>query len=576
VLGYVPIRTGPAAGLYVSAGLSTEAAFAAIDRATRIGLLLVAVGLASAAAAALLAARLYLRPPVQRLLGAMRRWREGDTSARVGPLADRSELGRLASGFDEMADALQARTAALRESEARYHALFDASPFAVIIIDPVTHRILDFNDRTCTEYGYTREELLGMSISDIDALSDSTAIRDRGRQHAVRPGAQEFEARHRTRSGALRDVLVRVQGVVLDGRDVTYGAHFDITARKAAEAALRESEARLRLTVEAARLGIWEYDLRHGIGTHAGLLSAELPSLGDGRFTLDEWFGAIHPEDREATERAFRDTAEGRTAHFSTEFRLRLRDGGMVWIASFGAVVEHDPATGAPLRLAGIAQDITERKATEQRQVLLMREVDHRAKNALTVVQAALRLTRAETAEDYARAVEGRVSALARAHTLLAEGRWEGAGLRELVLGELSAFADEGEAGLPGGSICLDGPELVLAPHVAQALSMALHELATNAIKHGALSAPGGKVRVGWTLDIPRDRLRILWEESGGPLLSGQPPARRGFGTRVLDATIRMQLGGQVTQDWRAEGLRVVLELPHARQAAEVPFAAEG
>lgn len=221
----------------------------------------------------------------------------------------------------------------------------------------------------------------------------------------------------------------------------------------------------------------------------------------------------------------------------------------------------HPTNTGG---LSVYLRDIRERKHAEERQRLLAREVDHRAKNALAVVQAAVRLTRAEDVPGYARALEGRVAALARAQTLLAQDRWAGADLRALVRGELNPFL--------GGNrqrAELDGPPVTLPPGAAQPLAMAVHELATNALKHGALSVEGGRVAVSWRASgrAAHRVLRLRWIEMGGPPVRGAP-ARRGFGTRVLEATIGRQLGGTVSLAWEAQGLICEIELPLTRTPA--------
>jgi PAS domain S-box-containing protein len=223
---------------------------------------------------------------------------------------------------------------------------------------------------------------------------------------------------------------------------------------------------------------------------------------------------------------------------------------------------------GGPLAHLGVTRDVTERKASAERQALLVRELDHRAKNALAVVQAALRLTPKDDPGAYARAVEGRVAALARAHTLLARAQWAGADLRAVAEGELAPFL--GAAASARGAVEpraeLEGPPLALKPGAAQALSMALHELATNATKHGALSAPGGQVSLSWKVDPASGDLRLRWAERGGPPVA-TPPARRGFGSRVLEATVRGQLGGRVSRAWEPAGLVCDVEVPLAQAA---------
>jgi two-component sensor histidine kinase len=191
------------------------------------------------------------------------------------------------------------------------------------------------------------------------------------------------------------------------------------------------------------------------------------------------------------------------------------------------------------------------RRHAEDRQNLLAREVDHRAKNALALAQSIVRLTRAEDVKAYMRAVEGRISALARVHTILSLSSWQGAKIGKLVDEEFAPYA-------MGGQIALSGSEVQLQPATAQTLALALHELVTNSAKYGALSTLSGRLSLTW--DIQADTLMLAWEESGGPLV--EEPASRGFGTRSVIASIESQLGGKAEFDWRSEGLICRLWVP--------------
>jgi two-component sensor histidine kinase len=191
-------------------------------------------------------------------------------------------------------------------------------------------------------------------------------------------------------------------------------------------------------------------------------------------------------------------------------------------------------------------QDISERKQAEDQLRILARELDHRSKNLLALVQATVLLTKADTADDFKAAIEGRIRALSNAHTLLAESRWAGADLRKLVTEELSPYCSE-----EASRADVDGPDLVLEPQSAQSIAMVLHELTTNAVKYGALSGSSGRVRVQWTRLVD-GKLVLCWNEAGGPPV--KPPTRRGVGTRLIDNVIRAAKG-EVRYKWGADGL---------------------
>jgi PAS domain S-box-containing protein len=195
--------------------------------------------------------------------------------------------------------------------------------------------------------------------------------------------------------------------------------------------------------------------------------------------------------------------------------------------------------------------DITERKRAEEARELLAREVDHRSRNALAVVQAIVRLTDAPDIESYKEAVFGRVAALARAQGALADRRWEGAPLDMLVGESMSVLATPDR-------YSLTGPAIHLRPQHTQPASMLIHELATNASKYGALSVQGGRVAISWTADED-GAVTLDWMETGGPLVSG--PGRAGFGSRLMIQLAR-QMAANLTQTWAPEGLRVRLAIP--------------
>ena len=214
---------------------------------------------------------------------------------------------------------------------------------------------------------------------------------------------------------------------------------------------------------------------------------------------------------------------------------------------------------GAVVGAVNMLVDITERKAAETalrepeaRLALLAREVDHRAKNILATVQAIARRTQADSVPAYVEVLTGRILALSRAHTLLAEGQMVGADLKRLVEQELAAYGG-GE-----GRVKISGFRLTLGPESAQPLAMSIHELATNAAKYGALSVPGGRLVVEWSW-ASNERLVLRWIETGGPAV--RKPSRQGFGSELIEVLTR-QLGGETSFEWCAQGLVCELDLP--------------
>ena len=259
----------------------------------------------------------------------------------------------------------------------------------------------------------------------------------------------------------------------------------------------------------------------------------------------------LHAEDWPKFDDVMRKLLAGIGETHHVEFRIHRPGGEVRWCIGSAASTLHE-ATGA-IQISGVILDISERKADEDRQVLLAREVDHRAKNALALVQALVRLTRAQTMEEFVRAVEGRILSLSRVHSILSQSRWEGADLASLLRDELAPF-DLGNL----ARIATQGPDVLLDSATAQTLALALHELTTNTAKYGALSLPSGRLDVNWRIDD--HDLIIHWKEQGGPAVS--QPTRQGFGTSAIVAGIKHQQGGEVTFDWKEEGLDCRLRVP--------------
>jgi PAS domain S-box-containing protein len=231
-----------------------------------------------------------------------------------------------------------------------------------------------------------------------------------------------------------------------------------------------------------------------------------------------------------------------RIHHYETV--RRRKDGSLVDVSLTVSPLKN--AEGRIIGASKIARDITERKRSEAQIATLAREAEHRAKNILASVQATAHLTHADTVEEFKRALNGRIQALANVHSLFAQSRWAGADLRTVAMQELSPYC-QGEQ----GRARIEGTDIMLEPGTAQIVGVCLHELATNAAKYGALSRPQGHVRIAWSRTSV-GRVVLSWTETGGPPVT--PPSRQGFGTRVMKQMVEGQLKGEMRFDWRREG----------------------
>ncbi|HEX2762912.1 MAG TPA: HWE histidine kinase domain-containing protein [Allosphingosinicella sp.] len=313
--------------------------------------------------------------------------------------------------------------------------------------------------------------------------------------------------------------------------------------RARAEQSLRDSEDHYRHTVELNPQVTWTALPDGQLNRVSNRWNIWTGTTGLG----GSWQEAIHPEDVERSLDAWAaSVATGEV--YDIEHRVRMREGGYRWARSRAW-----PRHGADGRIClwyGSTEDIHERKAAEEHQRLLINELNHRVKNTLASVQAiAFQTLKGDLPLADARArFEARLMALSGAHNLLTEENWGGAALDRVLEGATEHL------GAPRFDMA--GPPLRLSPRAALAIAMAIHELGTNAAKYGALSVDAGRVRISWFLE--GDRLRLVWEERGGPPVS--PPSRQGFGSRLIERGLEMDLGGRASLHFEPAGLRCEIE----------------
>jgi PAS domain S-box-containing protein len=334
---------------------------------------------------------------------------------------------------------------------------------------------------------------------------------------------------------------------------------------------LRESEALYSTALAAGRMGTWETDLvtRTRLWTKEGMALFGL-KLADGRGHVggedDEYRSALHPDDRHLMQE-FHELANKQDS-FTSEYRVVRPDGTTLWLRGRGQVTVRAP-DGKAERMVSIVTDVTDRKAAEDHIQFLMHEISHRSKNLLMVIQSIARRTArtAGTMEEFENRFERRLQGLAASHDVLVRENWHGAPLANLVRQQLVPFAE-----IQSSRFEVAGPEVVITAEAAQAIGLAIHELATNAIKYGALSESGGKVSVSWMFDGNAGApgpLLLNWIERGGPPVS--PPLRKGFGHVVIGEMVERSLGGKVAMEFASAGLQWRVSIPAANLVSEPP-----
>lgn len=413
-------------------------------------------------------------------------------------------------------------------------------------------RVVYCNRAAEAHYDVRREEVIGEVAWDLAGLGNDSEMRAFLERAMAGRHEIEVEAPSELRAGRwfhLRAFPLET-GLGVSFRDITERREREQREREHA-LRLAESEARFREMADSAPSPVWVTDAEGGL-EFANRAFRELSGLSQEELTGDGWIRLMHPEDRARVAQA---RAEARAKGVPNAWEARfLIHGEWRWLRT-ASRMRFDESGGFQ-GYVGLAWDINDARLAEERQRLLINELNHRVKNTLATIQSLARQTLREgvsMAEARDRLTE-RLLALSAAHNVLTRENWKSADIADIV-GEAVRPYDE-----PGGvRIELSGPGARLAPNVALAISMAVHELATNAQKYGALSTPGGRVSLRWALNPERDALDLEWREMDGPPVS--PPVSKGFGSRLL-AGLTGELGAPAAVDFASSGLVCRLRAP--------------
>ncbi|HEX7758951.1 MAG TPA: HWE histidine kinase domain-containing protein [Caulobacteraceae bacterium] len=440
----------------------------------------------------------------------------------------------------------------LAENLETFSALFDAGGLLAGVVEEAgdDYRYVAANQPLADHFRTTRAALIGKTGRILGASDPVIAVRMGTLDRCHREGVQREEFWLEV-DGARRRFL-STHAAAPPGPNGARRMAFlsaDITARKAAEIEAARQQARVEAALDAAAMGIWEYDI---VADHLSwdARTDVLTGLRAENMSLETFVSLVHPDDV-ARVIAAQDRAETGEdgGYYRVEHRMLGTDGAVRWIESTGRITFN--SAGEAVRAIGTVRDIAPEMAARERQAFLTAELNHRVKNNLAAVQAIANQTLQWSPDpiEFREAFEARVSALGRAHDLLNANAWTATDLRELMERSLEGAA---------GAVTLEGPSspVMVLPERAMTLAIIFNELATNAAKHGAHSVPGGTVTLSWA--ILGDRVDIRWVERGGPVVT--PPKRQGFGSRILRAGVGGR-DGAARLEYDPGGLKVRLTL---------------
>ncbi len=414
----------------------------------------------------------------------------------------------------------------LRESEARLRTLAETLPALVWIISPDL-KLAYANARWATFAGLPDADALGFSWMEVMHPDDVARLVGLAPELRRDEAPISLELRYRDRTGLYRWHTIRAEPIhdARGGFRGWSGTSLDIHDLKQTEEALRRNATQLRIALQAAHMGVWSWDTTTDLFDFSDRAAEIFGVAVDSSLSWKDLQRHISPRDVTRAAAAM-DESFQTGGQYNIEYRvLRPGQASEAWVAVQGQVT-YDP-DGTVSGLTGVVQDISDRKAAEERQHLLIRELHHRVKNTLATVQAIVGSTArtASSIEEFYQGFVGRIVSLARTHNLLTEDLWQKASLKQLVQTELGPYDDDNR-----NRILIDGPDIELPSEAAVPIGMAIHELTTNAAKHGALSTLGGQVEVRWSLDSERrqadDALRLdrAWGPDGD---DADPPGLR-------------------------------------------------
>lgn len=453
--------------------------------------------------------------------------------------------------------------AALSESEARFRNMSDFAPVMVWTTDPSGYCTY-LNARWCEFTGQSREEGLGFGWLDATHPDDRAMAEAIFVDSNARAAPFRLEYRLRQSNGVYRWAIdAAAPRFSDDGRFLGYiGSVIDIDDRKTMEAALEASNERFRGAIAANEGVIWTNDASgRMLGNQTGWTALTGQSYDE--YQGYGWAKAVHPDDAQPTIDAWSEAVRERKT-FIFEHRVRRHDGE--WRQFSIRAVPLINAEGEVREWVGVHTDITDRKQADEHRLLLTRELTHRVKNTMATVQAIVgqTLRSAATVEEATDAINARIGSLSEAHNVLTREQWQGALLVDVVEQALAPFRSG-----TGDRFSIEGPKIKLRPRTALAFAMATHELATNAVKYGALSVDAGRVAIGWSVieENEGESLAFTWRETGGPVVV--VPTRKGFGSRMIERALASELTGTARIEFNADGIHFEARAPLARVTEE-------